>query len=361
MALRQIDGYWYIDVRHKGRRVRQSTGVEISKVGSKKTAQEYHDKVKHDLWSQSKLGAKPDRSWRQAVVKWLQENEDKKSLKTDKQRLRVLDQWLGEKLLREIDSDLVSKIKRERKRQKKIVYRGPDKPHKITNQTVSIAEVNRALALLRSILNAAIGWNWIDRAPKVKLFKESKGHIRWLTSEEADRLLAELQPHLKSIAAFTLETGLRDQNVTKLKWSQVNLASKLVSVMVKGDKSLSVPLNENALRILRELRFQHPEYVFTYKGHPLARPNNSGWKSALRRAQISNFRWHDLRHTWASWHVQGGTNLYTLKQLGGWEDINMVMRYAHLAPENLAAAQKMLESRAGFGQAEPDKELDKNA
>lgn len=361
MALREIGGYWNIDIRHNGRRLRRSTGIETGKVGSKRKAQELHDKIKHDLWRQSNLGAKPRRTWQQAVIKWIKENEHKKSLQTDKQRLKILDTWLRDKMLQEIDNDLISKIKRERKRQKRVHHAGKNRDPIVSYKTVSFAEVNRSLAMLRIILNtAANDWEWIDRAPKVKLFKEAKSNPRWLTTEEADRLLAELPPHLKSMAAFTLETGLRDQNVTKLQWSQVNLASKLATVVVKGNKSLSVPLNENALRILRELRFQHPEYVFTYRGHPIARPNNSGWKTALRRSQIKNFRWHDLRHTWASWHVQGGTDLYTLKQLGGWEDINMVMRYAHLAPENLAAAQKMLENRAGFGQGEPGKELDKN-
>ena len=66
--------------------------------------------------------------------------------------------------------------------------------------------------------------------------------------------------------------------------------------------------------------------------------NNTAWKGALKRAGIENFRWHDLRHTWASWHVQAGTPLYELQQLGGWECAEMVKRYAHLAPEHLAKA-----------------------
>jgi|TARA_B100000315_G_scaffold107802_1_gene98916 integrase len=152
------------------------------------------------------------------------------------------------------------------------------------------------------------------------------------------------------MAAFTLETGLRDQNVTKLKWSEVDMASQIATVNAKGDNLLSVPLNSNAVMILRQQLFQHPEYVFVLNGRPVDRPNNSGWKAALERAGIEDFRWHDLRHTWASWHVQCGTDLYTLKELGGWEEISMVMRYAHLAPKNLAAAQEMVESRAGFGQ-----------
>lgn len=68
----------------------------------------------------------------------------------------------------------------------------------------------------------------------------------------------------------------------------------------------------------------------------MGRPNTKAWKKALRRAGISDFRWHDLRHNWASWHVQAGTPLHVLQELGGWETEAMVKRYAHLAPEHLA-------------------------
>jgi len=65
-------------------------------------------------------------------------------------------------------------------------------------------------------------------------------------------------------------------------------------------------------------------------------PNNWAWRKALKRAGIINFRWHDLRHTWASWHVQAGTPQYVLQELGGWSSAEMVRRYAHLSSEHLA-------------------------
>jgi integrase len=76
--------------------------------------------------------------------------------------------------------------------------------------------------------------------------------------------------------------------------------------------------------------------VFTYKGHRVTRANNHAWRKALKRAGISDFRWHDLRHTWASWHVQSGTPLHVLQELGGWESVEMVRRYAHLGSDHLA-------------------------
>ena len=76
--------------------------------------------------------------------------------------------------------------------------------------------------------------------------------------------------------------------------------------------------------------------MFTYKDKPVAKAGTLAWRKALKRAGIEHFRWHDLRHTWASWHVQNGTPLHILKELGGWASYEMVQRYAHLAPEHFA-------------------------
>jgi integrase len=77
--------------------------------------------------------------------------------------------------------------------------------------------------------------------------------------------------------------------------------------------------------------------VFTYQGDRVAKANTKAFRNALTQVGIENFRWHDLRHTWASWHVQNGTPIHVLQELGGWSDVRMVQRYAHLAPEHLSA------------------------
>lgn len=70
-------------------------------------------------------------------------------------------------------------------------------------------------------------------------------------------------------------------------------------------------------------------------GNPVSRANNHAWRKALVRTGIKDFSWHDLRHTWASWHIQNGTPAYVLQELGGWADSKMVLRYAHLSSEHL--------------------------
>ncbi len=204
----------------------------------------------------------------------------------------------------------------------------------------STATVNRTLALLRSILRrCGRDWEWTDRVPAVRLLKEPSRRIRFLTRSEARALLRELPPHLSAMAEFTLATGLRAANVTGLTWQQVDLSRRMAWVhpdQAKSRKAIAVPLNDTAMRVLHDQEDQHPKWVFVFKGVRVLQVSTMAWYKALRRAGIEDFRWHDVRHTWASWHVQGGTPLFALQELGGWETEKMVRRYAHLAAEHLA-------------------------
>jgi integrase len=89
---------------------------------------------------------------------------------------------------------------------------------------------------------------------------------------------------------------------------------------------------------------KHPEYGLTYRGNPIRQTNTKAWRKALKRAGITNFRWHDLRHTWASWHRQRGSPLDRLKELGSWKSFEMVERYARLSAEHLAPHANALPS-----------------
>ena len=99
---------------------------------------------------------------------------------------------------------------------------------------------------------------------------------------------------------------------------------------------MSVPLNAEAVALIRKQLGRHQTHVFSFRGKPIQQLSTKAWYAALERARIADFRWHDLRHTWASWHVQGGTPLHALQELGGWESAEMVRRYAHLAADHLA-------------------------
>ena len=319
---------WWVKISHGGRTIQRSTGTE-----DKAQAQEYHDKLKASLWEQKRLGVKPRRAWKEAVVRWLAETSDKATHDGDIKKLRWLDAFLGKLMLDEITLDVIDRVKSERLK------------------TVSKSTVNRYLAVVRSILlRARDEWEWIDKAPKVKLFREPPGRERSITVEQAEALLRELPAHQRDVVLFTLATGLQQSNVLRLEWTHVNLESGHAWVdadQSKNRRPIAVPLNLKALEVLRRQIGKHPARVFTYAGRPLDRANTHAWQKALKRAGIENFRWHDLRHTWATWHRQSGTPTHELQRLGGWRTSVMVERYAHLAPDHLATAANRLDSLLG--------------
>jgi integrase len=93
---------------------------------------------------------------------------------------------------------------------------------------------------------------------------------------------------------------------------------------------------------LEATRGQHRRWCFTYAGQRIHQ-SSTAWDKAKQRAGIEDFRFHELRHTWASWHVQSGTSLQELMELGGWRSYEMVLRYAHLAPEKLKFVASRIE------------------
>ena len=97
-----------------------------------------------------------------------------------------------------------------------------------------------------------------------------------------------------------------------------------------------VPLNTDAVLLVRQRLGKHPTHVFSYRGKPITQVCTKVWYAALRNAGIEDFRWHDLRHTWASWLVQAGTPPFALQEMGGWSSAEMVRRYAYLAADHLA-------------------------
>ncbi|TAM09370.1 MAG: site-specific integrase [Nevskiaceae bacterium] len=325
---RKDSSVWWVKLSHKGCRLQESTGT-----ADRKEAQEYHDKRKHELWEQQRLGVKPRHFWEEAVLRHLAESGHKATLETDKYHLRWMQPHLEGMSLDDISREVIDKL----------FQAG-------LSEGVSNATVNRRLELLRSILRKAVhDWEWMDRMPKMHFLKEPLGRIRWLRKEEAVRLLEELPEHLRAMARFSLATGLRQGNVKRLRWAQVDLGKHRAWIQAheaKGRRAIPVPLNTEAMDVLLRQQGQHPVYVFSYKGKPIEQVGTKAWRGALDRAGIADFHWHDLRHTWASWHVQNGTPLNVLQELGGWRDASMVQRYAHLAMEHLESYAETYAERA---------------
>ncbi|RMH15798.1 MAG: site-specific integrase [Gammaproteobacteria bacterium] len=321
MSLYKRGNTWWIRfTTPNGQRIRQSAGT-----GDRKKAQEYHDRLKAKVWETTKLGVKPERSWQEATVRWLKETSHKADQGRDKEKLRWLDQFLGGLMLSEINRDLIDAIILAKEKEGR-----------------ASGTINRYLALIRAILRKARDeWEWIDHIPKIKLRSEPRRRVRWLTPMQARQLIDHLPQHLADMVRFTLATGLRQSNVSYLRWDQVDMSREIAWIhadQAKARKAIVVPLNGDAMQVLKERQGINEQYVFTFRDKPVQVCTTKAWKRALKKANIEDFRWHDLRHTWASWHVQNGTSLQELMELGGWSSYEMVLRYAHLAGEHLKGA-----------------------
>jgi integrase len=290
-----------------------------------------------EFWEQKRLGVKPRRTWQEAVLRYLSEKLQKSTIDADKSHLRWLDPYMRGKYLDEIDRDLIAEITAARQEAYEISRKkGP--PRRIEPKPTT---VNRTLEIIRALLRSARDdWEWIDNCPNIPMLKEPAKRVRWITREQAETLWSFLPDHQQPMMRFALETGLRRSNVTQLEWTQVDLERRMAWIhpdQAKAEKAIGVPLSNEAIIILRGQMEKHATWVFPYRGKLVTQTATKAWRDAVKAAGIaSGFRWHDLRHTWASWHAQDGTPLNVLQELGGWASAEMVQRYAHLSTEHLA-------------------------
>jgi integrase len=321
---RKDSSVWWLKITVNGQTITRSTGTS-----DKAKAQEYHDRLKAEMWEQARLGVKPRRTWKEAVIRWLQETSDKRTHQDDIAKLRWLDAFLKDCHLDEITLSKVDEIRVAKLKE------------------ASKSTVNRYLALVRSILRKSRDeWEWVDKVPKIKLYSEPRGRERALTPEQVKQLIAELPEHQQDVVLFALLSGLRQSNVVGLEWSWVDLDRNHLCIPPERSKNgqpIPVFITDSMAAILRKQIGKHKKRVFTFRGKPIANANTRAWRNALKRAGIENFRWHDLRHTWATWHRQAGTPTHELQRLGAWQSTVMVERYAHVASDALMGAAGRLE------------------
>lgn len=316
-----------------GREIRETAGTK-----NQAQAQEYHDRRRAELWRTAKLGDVTIESWDEAAYQWVEEHaQHKKSYEDDRLKLIWLTKKLSGKPITAITTDEILKL-----RKSLLATRAP-------------ATANRFMAVVSAVLNYAHSKGKLDGVPKIPYMPENNERFLYLTQEQAHKLVDELPGHLAMMTRFALATGLRRANITGLEWQNVNLERKIAWVWAddaKGKRHISVPLNTDAMEVLSEqMGTNRGTHVFTYKDNPVTRTTTAAWKKAIARAEIDpEFTFHCLRHTWASWHVMAGTPLSVLQTLGGWRSLDMVQRYAHLAPDFIASyAENSARAGVQFG------------
>ncbi len=208
--------------------------------------------------------------------------------------------------------------------------------------------INRELAMMRNLYSMAVKWGKADKNPvkEVKLAKENNQRIRYLTHEEEERLIAACQEHLQPVVIAAIHTGFRKSELLSLTWDDVNFQRRVVTVQAgyaKNGESRSVPMNDVLKRTL-ELSKTFEGAVFRNRHGQPYKSVNTAFTNAVKRAEIEDFTFHDLRHTFASRLVMGGVDLPTVKELMGHKDITMTLRYAHLSDDHKQKAVDILAS-----------------
>jgi integrase len=216
------------------------------------------------------------------------------------------------------------------------------------------ATVNREMTTLKHMLNKAVEWGMLEINPFKKgsrlMLKENNHRLRFLSESEIEALLRECPSHLRPIVETALLTGMRRGELLSLKWDQI--WNRLIYLTeTKSGKTRQIPINDRLAEVFQEVRRRSQlksPYVFCdSEGRRLYDVRRS-FASACRRAGIEAFRFHDLRHTFASQLVMNGISLKAVQELLGHADIKMTMRYSHLSQAHLQDAVAVL-NRIGNG------------
>jgi integrase len=225
------------------------------------------------------------------------------------------------------------------------------------------ATVNREIGVLRHIFRKAVEWDMAEESPfdkgKSLHIKETNERLRYLTEEEIDRLLEESPLHLKRIVKCAINTGMRKGEILNLKWDQIKKVrvkdpetgeGKEIKViylegqMTKTKEPGQIPINEDLEEVFKEIRREQglsSKYVFTYYGRNITKVDKA-FKGAVKRAGIVDFRFHDLRHTFASHFLMRGGTLKELQEILRHKSLSMTMRYSHLSQEHKWKAVNLL-------------------
>jgi integrase len=234
-------------------------------------------------------------------------------------------------------------------------------------QRISPSTVNRELAVLRHLLRLAEEWGYIEKAPRIRLAREPEGRLRWLSEEEIPRLLeacaarAGKSPVLLPVVTLALHTGMRKGEILGMTWDRVDFSRGVVRLEeTKGARRREIPMNRAVYDALQPLyaaaeaalpppeagqRRQEPQgRVFRKRATGEAWGNvRTAFEAARHEAKIDDFRFHDLRHTCASWLVMRGRSLKEVQEILGHRQFSMKLRYAHLSPDRLRDAVASLE------------------
>ena len=328
---------WWTCISHNGRKIQKS--LETS---DKKLAQAIEAKIRTEIvegkYYERLTGQ--CKTFKDMMDKFMKEYAPTVSLNTQegyKYYLKNLNRFFGNPGLMSITPKIVAKYK---------LYR--------RDYGASPSTVNRELYMLSKAFNLAVKeWEWLKDNPVSRVQKERENNEvdRWLTEDEERRLLGHSPEWLLKIVVFALNTGLRQDELLSLEWNRVNLLRKTILIQkTKNNKPNTLPLNSIALNVLMrkyegKVRSLKNDLVFiSQTGTKIGKRNLiRAFAQALDKAEIKDFTFHCLRHTFATRLAQNGVDIYKIAKLLNHKDLKNTQRYSHHCPESLMVGVQILE------------------
>lgn len=324
MSVYQIGSVWYFNFTYKGRRYKKSLPMASTEKDARRAEVEARHAVyqgTYDKVEKMSFSAFVDNEF----LPWSKEN--KASWRDDIYITNILKNYFRDRALDEIPVMLIEKFKKERRESS---VRG--------GKVRRPATVNRELAVASKIFSLAVDYGVIDANPclKVRKLKNDNLIIRYLSDDEMKRLLAALEkrPRLRAIVIVAVFTGMRLGEILSLTWRQVDFSLELIHLTkTKTGRERFVSMTEPVRTELGALQVaKKASTVFVFPSGRLDGPQTSvksSWRKTLSEAEITHFRFHDLRHTAATWLALEGADAFTIANILGHAGPQMSFRYAH--------------------------------
>ncbi len=367
---------YYIDFWFHGKRHREMIGP--SRKGAEKIIAKRKAEIAENKFLDKKKELPPVNfhEFAKEYMTFSKANKKPSSFKSDLQKMRMLDRAFGGRNLGDITTWQIEKWKSKRKetvrmpdatldqkegtwRVEYLGWKGVRRTRTFKSKNdaeiffakcgerIGPYEVNRELSLLKHIFTKAIEWGKLKDNPakKVKLLKGEVKRVRFLMPDEIQILLSNCADHLRPIVVVAANTGMRKSEILNLEWDRVNLDQGIITLLdTKNHERRDIPMNRRVKEVLTEMekRKDGPHVFCNGDGGTFANVRRS-FDTAVRRSGIRDFRFHDLRHTFASNLVMAGVDLNTVRELLGHKTLAMTLRYSHLAPDYKTRAVNVLD------------------
>jgi integrase len=325
MAIYQRGENWYIDFTFKGQRIRESIGP--SRKGAEKVIAKRKAAIAENKFLDKRKDPEPVKfyDFAKEYLQWSKVNKKASTYNREICIMRGLDKEFEGKTIQEITAWQIEKWKSKRK------------------ETLVAGSVNRELTLLKHIFSKAIEWGKLKESPAkgVKRFKGETKRVRFLMPDEIQKLLSNcgdlLEGNLKPIVTIAVHTGMRKGELLGLEWDRVNFEQGIISLFdTKNHERRDIPMDETVRATLQSIE-RKENLIFSNKsGERIDNVRvHRAFHEVLKRSDIIDFHFHDLRHTFASNLVmQEGVELNDVRELLGHKSMSMTLRYAHLSPKH---------------------------